>query len=156
MRAARSLNTNGKKRRLLRPAVPEFVLTLGGIAAGAALLIAGAVAAALPEPAANACKTRYFFCRLVLPRAIIPQLMTLAERQIMEEHVAYWEAQAEAGRVLIIGSVKDKPRAWGLLILRARSEAEAERILLMDPAISAKGGIRYQIHPLLNLFNEDY
>lgn len=107
----------------------------------------------LPEPGAEESKSHYFFCRLVLSRAIIAKSMTPAERQIINQHVAYWEAQAQAGRVLIMGSVKDERGAWGLLILSAQSRAEAENMLLMDPAISARSAIAYQIHPVPKLFD---
>jgi len=136
---------------LLESSISELVLTAGGIAAGAALLVAAAVAAIMPEPVAADAEVDYFLCRLVLPRATFLQFMTPAERDVMKMRVAYWEAQAEAGRAAIFAAVEDGTSTWGVLILRVRSEAEAQSIMSMDPAIIARIGMRYDIHRLQNV-----
>ena len=63
--------------------------------------------------------------------------MTDAERAIMNDHVEYWQAQTEAGKVVVYGPVLDESGGWGLGVFTAESEQQAQRVLDADPAISS-------------------
>ncbi len=91
---------------------------------------------------------RYFVCRLLSPRPTFPGDMTAEERAVMEEHVAYWTRQLEAGRVVVFGPVADPKGAWGLGVVRAPDLDAVRALEEEDPAIRSGRGFRYEILPM--------
>ena len=69
----------------------------------------------------------------------------------MIEHVAYWSALTEGGRVLAFGPVGDPQGAYGLGIVLAESQSEAEELRDHDPAIQSPYGFSTEIAPMLRL-----
>ena len=79
-----------------------------------------------------------FVFRLIPPRPTFNLDMDDDERAIMTRHGEYWERQLEAGNVVVYGPVVDRTGAWGLGVLTAADEAQAQAMLLADPAISSE------------------
>ena len=96
-----------------------------------------------------ATEDRFFFCRLVPPRATFAQDITPAEGAAMRSHAAYLAQNMEAGTVMAFGPVDDPAGRWGLALIRARDEAHVQQITADDPVISAGIGCRYEILPML-------
>jgi uncharacterized protein len=92
---------------------------------------------------------RFFFVRLVGPRASFLQDMTDDERAIMKDHGEYWRGQLAAGKVIVFGPVADPKGAWGLGVLRVQDEAEIASFQANDPAIKRIPGMRYEVLPML-------
>jgi uncharacterized protein len=79
----------------------------------------------------------YFVYKLIPPRPTFDLDMTDAERAIMLEHVAYWRALSDEGKVLIVGPVRDSSGAWGLAVVEAASEEEVHAIASADPVATS-------------------
>jgi hypothetical protein len=92
---------------------------------------------------------RFFFVRLLGPRATFLQDMTDNERAIMTEHGEYWRRQLAAGKVIVFGPVADPKGAWGLGVLRVQDEAEIASFEAEDPATQRIPGMRYEVLPML-------
>jgi hypothetical protein len=92
---------------------------------------------------------RFFFVRLMPPRATFLQDMTEPERAIMNEHGEYWGNQLAAGKVIVFGPVADPKGAWGLGVLRVQDETEIASFEAGDPAIQKIPGMRYEVLPMI-------
>lgn len=46
---------------------------------------------------------KYFFCKLIPPRATLAQDMTPAERALMDQHVANWQDLMDRQKALVFG-----------------------------------------------------
>ena len=92
-----------------------------------------------------------FVFRLIPPRPSFPLDMSADERATMNEHVGYWSALAERGRVLAFGPVADPGGAYGIGIVLAETRSEAEELRDQDPAITSPHGFRTEIAPMLRL-----
>lgn len=92
-----------------------------------------------------------FVFRLVPPRPSFPFDMSPDERATMIDHVGYWTGLAEQGRVLAFGPVGDPGGAYGIGIVLAGSQAEAEALRDLDPAIRSAQGFTTEIAPMLRL-----
>ena len=79
----------------------------------------------------------YFVYRLIPPRATFHLDMSEDEREIMTRHVAYWQEQTDAGKVVVFGPVVGAAGSWGLGVIRVQDEDEVGRMLDGDPAISS-------------------
>jgi len=66
----------------------------------------------------------------------------------MMEHVAYWSTLAEQGKALAFGPVNDPNGPYGIGIIIAATEAEAERLRDDDPALKSGRGFRTEIAPM--------
>jgi uncharacterized protein YciI len=82
-------------------------------------------------------ETGHFVYRLIPPRPTFHLDMTDEERAIMNDHVEYWQARTEAGRVVVFGPVVDEGGGWGLGVFTADDEHQAQQVLGADPAISS-------------------
>ena len=76
----------------------------------------------------------------------------------MVEHVEYWSALTKQGRVLAFGPVGDPHGAYGIGIVLAETQSEAELLRDGDPAIRSRHGFTTEIAPMLRLVtpNETY
>jgi uncharacterized protein YciI len=77
--------------------------------------------------------------------------MSADERATMIEHVSYWSVLTEQGRVLAFGPVGDPGGAYGIGIVLAESQTEAEALRDDDPAIRSPYGFTTEISPMLRL-----
>ena len=89
----------------------------------------------------------HFLLRLIPSRSTFPGDMTEAESETMQSHAAYCERLVESGVGLLFGPVFDPAGAWGLGIIEAADEAEAQSLANRDPAVIAGIG-RYQVAPM--------
>jgi uncharacterized protein YciI len=93
----------------------------------------------------------YFFFKLVPARPDFSgATMTDEDRQIMQEHVAYWTDQRDKGVALIFGPVHDPKGVFGVGIIEIEDEAAAQQLSVDDPAV--KSGLqRTEIYPMPRL-----
>jgi uncharacterized protein YciI len=96
-----------------------------------------------------------FLFRLIPPRPTFSLDMSTDERATMMEHVEYWSALTEQGRVLAFGPVGDPRGAYGIGIVLAESKTEAEGLRDRDPAIRSHHGFMTEIAPILRLVTPD-
>ena len=94
---------------------------------------------------------RFFFVRLIPPRASFAMDMSPEERTAMQAHVVYWKEQLAAGTAVAFGPVGDPKGPWGLGLVRAADEAAVAQFGASDPAITAQIGLRYEVLPMLQL-----
>ncbi|OHV89604.1 hypothetical protein ORS3428_14625 [Mesorhizobium sp. ORS 3428] len=76
--------------------------------------------------------------------------MTQEERAVMNAHADYLRGQLRAGTMMLAGPVADPAGPWGLLILRAGTEAEAKAVTDADPTVRSGRGFRYEILPMMS------
>lgn len=98
---------------------------------------------------APAPERRYYFCRLLAPRATFMQDMTADERAVMQAHGVYWRGKLAEGSVIAYGPVADPAGGWGAGIVAVRDEAELRTFQNEDPAIKSQIGLRYEALPML-------
>jgi uncharacterized protein YciI len=72
--------------------------------------------------------------------------MTEAEKEIMQQHVAYWREYMLQGIMLILGPVLDPKGAYGLGIIAVDSEDEVRPLIDNDPASKIN---TYEYYPML-------
>ena len=93
---------------------------------------------------------KIFHCRLIPPRPDFAFTMTEEERALMGRHADYLRAKLREGVMIMAGPVADPAGPWGLLILRAGSEAEAKAVTDGDPVAQSGRGFRYEILPMIS------
>ena len=92
-----------------------------------------------------------FVFRLIAPRPGFVSDMSPDERATMMEHVGYWSTLAEEGKALAFGPVNDANGPYGIGIILAESQADAERLRDNDPAVKSAHGFRAELAPMLRL-----
>jgi uncharacterized protein len=96
-----------------------------------------------------------FVLRLIGPRPTFPGDMTAEEAELMGQHSAYWRELTRAGTAVAFGPVLDPAGIYGLAVLRAFDEAEAQGVVAADPVIRADAGFRFEIAPMIALVTKD-
>jgi len=87
-----------------------------------------------------------FVYKLVAPRPTFAQTMTDSEAALMREHGRYWIDLVGKGVVIVFGPVADPKGTWGLAVLEADNEIQADACGANDPAIKAGVGFSFEIH----------
>ena len=82
-------------------------------------------------------ESNHFVYRLIPPRPTFHLDMNDEERAVMDRHAQYWEAQTAAGKVVVYGPVVEPNGSWGLGVITADNQSEAQVMLDGDPAISS-------------------
>lgn len=90
----------------------------------------------------------YYLYKLIPPRPTFAADMTETEQAVMAEHVAYWTRQRDRGFAVGFGPVADPAGSWGVAIVEAESEQQAQQLRTHDPAVRA--GMTTQIYPMPN------
>lgn len=103
------------------------------------------------ETPREATRSIIFHCRLIPPRPDFAFTMTEEERALMGRHADFLREKLREGVVIMAGPVADPAGPWGLLILRAGSEAEARAVTDGDPVARSGRGFRYEILQLLSV-----
>ncbi len=93
---------------------------------------------------------KYFFCKLLPPRADFVQTITPQERQLMQDHTAYWHAVMDRGQIAVFGLVADPNGAFGMGVLTLQDNGDPRALTSEDPTIKANVGFRYEIYPMPN------
>jgi hypothetical protein len=60
--------------------------------------------------------------------------MTDAEKQVMQQHVAYWSEKGAQGIAIVFGPVLDPKGVYGIGIYKVDDLAHMRRLLADDPA----------------------
>jgi hypothetical protein len=90
----------------------------------------------------------YFLYRLDTPRPTFPADITPAESKLMQEHAMYWRELMKKGLVAAFGPVADPKRPYGIAIIQLQDASDADTIGANDPAIKAKAGFSFEVHPM--------
>ncbi len=90
---------------------------------------------------------RHYFFKLIPPRVTFPADITQEERELMDEHSAYFQQQFEQGKLLLYGPVMAPEGAFGLAILEVADASEAQRFGENDPSVKA-GLNRFSVYPM--------
>ena len=93
----------------------------------------------------------YFLCRLNPPRPTFALDMTDEEQQLMGRHAEHWGARMQEGRAILFGVVGDPQGPWGMGVLEADDEDDAQAFTAQDPVIRAGAGFGYDVFPMPNV-----
>ncbi|MDQ6813412.1 MAG: YciI family protein [Bacteroidota bacterium] len=77
---------------------------------------------------------RYFALKLKPRRPGFAQTMTDDEREIMQQHIAYWKEYIQPGIMLVFGPVLDPTGIYGLGIIAVDHEDQVAPLIENDPA----------------------
>lgn len=89
---------------------------------------------------------QYYFLKLNPPRPTFAMDMNPEEREIMNQHVAYWSRPLNEGKVVVYGPVMDPTCPYGIGIMEG-SEQEVRDFATNDPAELTKL-CKYEIFPM--------
>ena len=89
---------------------------------------------------------KYFVAYLIPSRPDFAQTMNDDEKQIMNEHVAYWTDKMNQGKVVAFGPVMDPESIYGLGIIAVNDEQELAEFTANDPAARIN---RYETFPIM-------
>ncbi|TPL00197.1 MULTISPECIES: YciI family protein [unclassified Mesorhizobium] len=103
------------------------------------------------EAPGEAAASKIFHCRLIPPWPDFAFTVTEEEKVLMGRHADYLREKLREGVMIMAGPVADPAGPWGLLILRAGSEAEARPVTDGDPVSRSGLGFRYEILPMLSV-----
>lgn len=88
----------------------------------------------------------HFMFKLIAPRPTFAMDME-EERRLMQQHAIFWNDLLTKGTALIYGPVLDPKGTYGLAIMEAGSEREAQAICTNDPTIKARLHT-YELYPM--------
>ena len=91
----------------------------------------------------------HFLIRLLPPRPTFMQTMTTAEREVMREHVQYWEKLLGEGTAVAFGPVGDPSGGWGVGIVEVDDPGAVNALIASDPAKRSGLEFRYEVLPML-------
>jgi uncharacterized protein YciI len=87
-----------------------------------------------------------FFIRIHPQHSHFIELMTPREEAIMHQHFLYWKGELQRHRLFLAGPVPIDPGTFGIIIVRAESEREAESMIQADPAdADANAAVRKRV-----------
>jgi hypothetical protein len=91
---------------------------------------------------------KYYFIRLLPPRADFMQTMSDQELDIMRAHQGYWRIFADKGWAIAYGPVADPAGGFGAGFWALPDDQDPAALMKDDPAIKANAGFRYEIAPM--------
>ena len=91
---------------------------------------------------------RYFLIKLVPPRPSFALDMTEEEKQLMQEHVAYWTGLANAGVALLFGPVLDPAGSYGIGIVAVENEEDLKPLTTNDPVAKSGHQFRHEAYAM--------
>jgi uncharacterized protein len=80
---------------------------------------------------------KYFFMKLIPPRATFATDMTPAEAAVMQEHIIYWKILIQRGIAVTFGPVLDPTGVYGVAIVGVEDEEMVTDIEENDPSVKA-------------------
>jgi uncharacterized protein YciI len=86
-----------------------------------------------------------YFLKLNPPRASFMKDMTGEERNIMQQHVEYWQPYVQNGKILLLGPVMDPAGGYGIAVADVESEEELLELIRKDPG---NGLNSYEWYPM--------
>lgn len=81
---------------------------------------------------------KYYFYKMYPPRPTFHLDQNQHEMKIMQQHMQYWKEQKKMDRAIIYGPVFDPNGVYGMAIITAIDEEDAEKIAQNDLAIILK------------------
>lgn len=90
---------------------------------------------ASPAPAKPPMKS--WLIRIIPPRPTFDKDSTPAEDALMDQHFAYWKDLNDKGICIFGGPVLDPKGVYGIIIVRAATEDEANALAAGDPSVKA-------------------
>jgi uncharacterized protein YciI len=94
---------------------------------------------------------KHFFLRLNPPRPSFIADMTDEEKNIMQQHVAYWSTLLDEGTAIVYGPVFDPKGGYGTGVVAVDSEEHLNRIIANDPA---NGLNTYEFYPMRAVYKQ--
>ena len=91
---------------------------------------------------------KFYFIKLLPPRADFMQTMTDPERAIMGAHQSYWRTFADKGWAVAYGPVADPAGGFGAGFWMLPDDQDAMALAKDDPVMKADTGFRYEIAPM--------
>jgi uncharacterized protein len=89
----------------------------------------------------------HFMFKLIAPRPTFAMDMNEEERKLMQQHAIFWNDLLAEGTALVYGPVLDPKGTYGLAIIEADNETDAQAICANDPTIKALLNT-YELHPM--------
>lgn len=89
----------------------------------------------------------YFLFKLIAPRPTFPMDMNEEERKLMQQHAIFWNDLLAKGVAVVYGPVLDPKGTYGLAVVEAENEIDAQMICTSDPTIKAKLHT-YELYPM--------
>jgi uncharacterized protein YciI len=89
----------------------------------------------------------HFMFKLIAPRPTFAMDMNEEEKKLMQQHAIYWNDLLAKGTALVYGPVLDPKGPYGLAIIEANNEADAQTLCSSDPTIKAALHT-YELHPM--------
>jgi uncharacterized protein YciI len=90
----------------------------------------------------------YFFNKLTPPRPSFAQDMTDEEKQLMQEHVAYWTGLAEKGVAVLFGPVADPKGGYGIGVVEVENEDDVKVLNQNDPVSRSGRNFKHETYPM--------
>lgn len=75
--------------------------------------------------------------RVIPPRPTFDKDSTSAEDALMDQHFAYWKDLNDKGVCVFGGPVLDPKGVYGIIVVRATTEEEANALAAGDPSVKA-------------------
>jgi uncharacterized protein len=94
---------------------------------------------------------RHFLIKLIPPRPSFALDMSEEERELMQQHIAYWTALAEKGVALCFGPVLDPAGSYGIGVVELADEAGLEVLTANDPAARSGGLFKHKAYVMPGL-----
>lgn len=88
----------------------------------------------------------HFLIKLTPPRPSFALDMSQEERQLMQQHVAYWTALAEKGVALLFGPVLDPAGSYGIGVVEVANEEDLKLLTANDPVTRSGGLFRHDAY----------
>jgi uncharacterized protein len=89
---------------------------------------------------------KYFALKLNPNRPDFAQTMTEEEKNIMQQHLVYWQKFMDQGIVVVFGPVLDPTGIYGFGVLSVDDESQVKEFIKNDPAAAIN---RYEYHPMM-------
>jgi len=89
--------------------------------------------------------------RIIPPRPTFDKDSTPAEDALMDQHFAYWKDLNDKGVCIFGGPVLDPKGVYGIIVVRAATEDEANALAAGDPSVKA-GLNKNEIAPMVVAF----
>jgi len=86
---------------------------------------------------------RHFLIKLIPPRATFALDIAEEEKQLMQEHVAYWTELADKDVALVFGPVLDPAGSYGIGVVAVGGEGDLKPLTTNDPV--AKSGRQFRL-----------
>jgi uncharacterized protein YciI len=94
---------------------------------------------------------KHFFLKLNPPRPSFIMDMTEEEKEIMQQHVAYWSTLLNEGTAIVYGPVFDPKGGYGAGVVTVDNEEQLNRLIANDPA---NGLNTYEFYPMRAVYKQ--